>query len=146
MPTWVIQIVEEIVMREGKYLAEGKELQFVDQFSNENDLSADLHEGGIAGVAQNNDNQENENDDGDANMDVDTGDPTGTVLENSESHGNIAGVPPEENTVVPPWLDLLGNPVEPPGVAPPENEVDGDVSPPLLPSDYDSNNDSDDGD
>ena len=36
------------------------------------------------------------------------------------------------------------NPVEFPGVAPPENEVDENVVPPLFPSDYDSNNKSDD--
>ena len=35
-----------------------------------------------------------------------------------------------------------GNPVELPGVSPPENEVD-EVVPPLLPSDYDRDNDYD---
>ena len=35
------------------------------------------------------------------------------------------------------------NPLELPGIDPPENELDDDVVPPLLPSDYGSDNDSD---
>ena len=38
------------------------------------------------------------------------------------------------------------NPVELPGAAPPENKVDDDVVPPLLPSDYASRDKSDDED
>ena len=35
------------------------------------------------------------------------------------------------------------NPLELPGIDPPENELDDDVVPPLLPSDYGSDNYSD---
>ena len=50
MPTWFIQRVGALAMRDGRYLAGGDELLFVDRFANKNDFADALHEGGITGV------------------------------------------------------------------------------------------------
>ena len=42
-------------------LPDGNEPLFIDRFSNENDFSAALHEGGIKGVAQDSGEQEGDN-------------------------------------------------------------------------------------
>ena len=108
MPTWVIQRVEAIVICYGQDISNRYEPLFIELFFNENDFSAALHEGGITGVVQENNEKDNDNDDDGRNT--------------------------EEN------------PVELTGVAPPENEVDDDVVPPLLPIDYVINDESDDED
>ena len=105
MPTWVIQRVEAIVICYGQDISNRYEPLFIELFFNENDFSAALHEGGITGVVQENNEKDNDNDDDGRNT--------------------------EEN------------PVELTGVAPPENEVDDNFVPPLLPSEYDRNNESD---
>ena len=68
MLTWVIQRVEELVMRDGRDISDGNGPLFSDRFDNENDFSTALHEGDIEGVAQNNDDQDNDNGDDDGNM------------------------------------------------------------------------------
>ena len=50
MPTWFIQRVGALAMRDGRYLAGGDEPLFVDCFANKNDFADALHEGGITGV------------------------------------------------------------------------------------------------
>ena len=67
MPTWVIQHVEALAMRDGKYLADGDEPLFIDWFDNDNDFAAALHEGGFAGVAQEDDDQDDDNDNDNSN-------------------------------------------------------------------------------
>ena len=69
MPTWVIQHVEEISINGGQDIAKDNEQLFVDQFSKNNDFAAALHEGGIKGVAQDDDDQ---NDNDDSNTDEDS--------------------------------------------------------------------------
>ena len=55
-----MQRVDSLANHNGRYLSDGDELLSVDHFSNKNDFSAALHEGGTAGVAQNNDEQDND--------------------------------------------------------------------------------------
>ena len=62
IPTWVIQHVEARAMCDGWDLADGNEPMFIDHFTNKNDFSAALHEGGIAGVAQDGNHKDNDND------------------------------------------------------------------------------------
>ena len=62
-------------MHDKQYLDDVNELLFVDPFANENDFSANLHEGGIAGVAQENKDQDDDNNNDDANTDEDPGNP-----------------------------------------------------------------------
>ena len=57
MPTWVTQHVEAIAINGGRDIAKDDEPLFVDRFSNNNDFSVALHEGGIKGVAQDDDDQ-----------------------------------------------------------------------------------------
>ena len=114
-------------MRDEQDISNGDKPLFFDRFSRENDLVAALHEGGIAGVSQDADEQDNDNYNDDSNTNEDPDDPPGISLETAASCSEIARVPPE-------------NPVELPGVSPPGNEVDDDFVPPLLPSEYDSNN------
>ena len=64
MPTCVIQIIETLTMRDRRDLDNGDELLFVDRFANENDFAATLHEGGITGVAQENNKKGDDNDNG----------------------------------------------------------------------------------
>ena len=105
MPTWVIQRVEAIVICYGQDISNRYEPLFIELFFNENDFSAALHEGGITGVVQENNEKDNDNDDDGRNT--------------------------EEN------------PVELTGVAQLENEVDDNVVPPLLTSEYKNNYESD---
>ena len=69
MPKWVIQCVEALVVRDGWYLSDVDELLFLDRFANEHDFSAALHEGGISGVAQDDNKKYGDNDDDDSNTD-----------------------------------------------------------------------------
>ena len=55
-------------MSDGRYLADGDEPLFVDRFADENGFSAALYEGGVAGVLQDNNEQEDYNDDDNSNM------------------------------------------------------------------------------
>ena len=52
IPSWVIQLIEALDMRDRQDLAENYEPLFVERFSNKNYFDATLHKGGIAGVAQ----------------------------------------------------------------------------------------------
>ena len=97
MPTWVIQCVEAITVINGRDPADGNEPLFVDCFANDNYFSAKLHEGGTAGVAQDNDEQVNDNDNVDYNNDKETDDPTEIALEPAASCGEISGVPHQKN-------------------------------------------------
>ena len=56
-------------MRVRHDLADGYKPLFVDWFANKNDFVTSPHEGGIAGVAQDADDQDNDNGDDYANMD-----------------------------------------------------------------------------
>ena len=60
MPTWVIQRVEALAVSNGGDLDDGDGPLFVDRFSNKNDFTAALQEGGIAGVAQDNDGKDDD--------------------------------------------------------------------------------------
>ena len=55
--TWVIQHVEARDMYDGWDLADENEPMFIGFFTNKNDFAAALHEGGIAGVAQDDDDK-----------------------------------------------------------------------------------------
>ena len=54
MPTWVIQRVESLTMRDRQDLDGRNESLLVDRSANENYFSAVLHEGGITGLDQDN--------------------------------------------------------------------------------------------
>ena len=87
MPTWFIQRAKALVMRDRQDLDNGDELLFVYCFTNENDFAATLHEGGIKGVAQDNNDQDDDNDDGNSNMDEYPGNSPGIALGPSEARG-----------------------------------------------------------
>ena len=87
MPTWFIQPVETLSMYDGGGISDGNELLFVDQYSNENGFSATLHEGGIARLAQYDNDQDYNNDNYCSNMDEDTDDPSGISLEPAAARG-----------------------------------------------------------
>ena len=101
MPTWVIQCVDSLVMRDGWVIAEYYELLFVDRFTNENGFAAALHEGGITGVAQDDDDQDYDNDDDDRNTNEDPYNPTGIDLNPAEACSKISRVPPENPVEIP---------------------------------------------
>ena len=115
-------------------LSNDDEALCIDRFANKNNFSAALHDGGIAGVAQDGDDQNN--DDGNTYKDPDK--PPVISLDPAADWSKIAGVPRPEHPVEIPGVTFPENPVELPGVAPPENEVDDDIITPLLPSDYDT--------
>ena len=92
-------------------------------------FSIALHEGGITGVAQN-DDQDDGGYDGSTeeiresagpNMD-DSYEPPRISLDTVALRGEITGVPPPEHPVELPEVSPQENPVELPVVAPPENE------------------------
>ena len=87
MPTWVIQRVESLAMHDGQDLSGGDKPLFVDRFSNENDFASALHEGGITGVVQDNDEQDNDNDDGNINTDEYPDDPILIALDTTSACG-----------------------------------------------------------
>ena len=59
--TWAIQCVEVLEMSYGRDLADGDETLFVDQFSNRNYLDVAIHESGIIGVVQDENEQDDDN-------------------------------------------------------------------------------------
>ena len=71
IPTWVIQLVEALTACNGRDLADEYGPLFADHFDNENAFSAALHECGITGVAQYNDDQDDDDGDDDAKTDKD---------------------------------------------------------------------------
>ena len=81
----MIQYVGALNMKDRQDLSDGDEPLFVDRFPNENDFASALHEGGIAGVAQDNDEQDNDNGDENANMDEDPDDSPGIALDPAEA-------------------------------------------------------------
>ena len=95
MPTWVIQHVEARAMCDGWYLSDGKEPMLIDRFTNKNDFAAALHEGGIAGMVQVNNEQNDVNDNDNRITYEDPNKPPGIVLEPAAACGKIAGVPPQ---------------------------------------------------
>ena len=127
----------------GRDLAGGDKLLLVDRFTNENYFNAAMHEGGIAGVSQDDNVQYKDNYDDDANTGEDPDNPSGISLEAVAARGKIAVVSPPEIPVELPVVSPPESPVELPGLASPENELYDGVVPPLLPSEYDINNDSD---
>ena len=94
MPTWVIQHVAGRAMCDGWDLADGNEPMFIDRFTNKNNFSAALHEGGIAGVAQDDNDKDDDKDNDNSNMNKDPDDPTGIFIETAEVIREIAVVPP----------------------------------------------------
>ena len=108
IPTWDIQHIEALAVRDGWYISDGDELLFVDRFANTNDFSAALHKGDIEGVAQDDGDQDNDNNNGDINTYVDPDNPPRIALETAVACGKISGVPSTEN------------PVKLPGLAPPK--------------------------
>ena len=98
MPTWVIQCVEALAVWDRWNLVDGNKPLFVDHFSNKTDYAATLHEGDIAIVAQNFDEQYGD-DDNDCNTDEYPEDPPVIDLEPAAARGSIAGVPPPKHPV-----------------------------------------------
>ena len=94
-------------MRDGRDLADGNKPLFVHRFSNDNGFASALHDGGVVGVTQDNDEKYDGNYDDNSNTDEDPDDPPGLALDPTSDRGEISGVPPPEN------------PVELPGVEPP---------------------------
>ena len=68
-------------MKDRLDLAGGDEPLFVYRFANENDFSAALYEGGISGVAQEDNGKDNDNVNDNANTDEDPDKPPGISLE-----------------------------------------------------------------
>ena len=93
-------------------------------------FSGVLYEGGITGVEQDGDDDSDEYYDG--NTDEDPDKPPVIALDPTSARSKIAVVNPPEH------------PVELPGVAPPENEIDDNVVPPLFPNDHYRDNETDD--
>ena len=62
MPTWFIQRVEEFAINDGQDLSKGNEPLLIDNFANNNDFAATLHESGISGVVKDNNDQNNDDD------------------------------------------------------------------------------------
>ena len=62
MPKWVIRHIESLTTRDIRYLSNCNESLLVDHFSNKNYFSAALHEGGIAGVMQDDDDYNDNSD------------------------------------------------------------------------------------
>ena len=81
IPTWFTHHVEALDVRVGQDLANGNEPTFVNRFANNNDFAADPHEGGIAVVAQDDNEQDNNKDDGDSNTDEELDDPSEIALD-----------------------------------------------------------------
>ena len=94
-------------------------------------------------MVQYGDDQDNDNDDDNSNTNEYPDNPPGICLEPAAARGKCSGVTPLENPVELPGVAPPENTVELPGVTPPENEVYENVVPPLLTSDYDSDDDSD---
>ena len=94
-------------------------------------------------MAHDDNERDNNNYGNNSNTNEDPDYPPGMALEPVEYRGKFSGVT-LENPVELPEVAPPENPVNFPEVAPPENEVDENVVPPLLPSYYDSNNESDD--
>ena len=90
----MIQYVGALTMKDRGDLSGGDEPLFVDWFTNENDFASSLHEGGIAGVVQDDNEQDNDNVDDNANIDEDPYDSPGIALDPAEARGCITGVPP----------------------------------------------------
>ena len=141
-----MKCVEDLSMRDGWYLANGNKPLFVDRSAKNNDFSSALHEGGIAGVAQGEDEQDDNNDEENRKTNEDPDNPPIISLERTTSCGKILGVPSLENPVELSGVEPPENPVKLPGVDSPEKKVHDNVLTPLFPSEYDSNDESDDKD
>ena len=144
MPTWFIQRIEALAVREVWDISNGDELLFVNRFANKNDFDVDLHNGGISGVAQDDNEQNNDNYDNATSMNEDQDEPPEKYLDPAADNDDISGVTSQKHTVELPGVDSPEEPVELPGVAPPGNEVEDDVVTPIFPSDYRSDDESDD--
>ena len=95
IPTWVIQCVEALVMCDRWDLAGSNEPLFFDRFANQNYFSAALHEGGITGVAQDDNDKYDDNEDGDIKTNEDPYKTPVISLDTTLDHRKIAGVPPK---------------------------------------------------
>ena len=100
-------------MWDGWDISDGNELLFVERFANENYFAAALHEGGIAGVVQDDNDTDYEN----RNTNEDPDKPPGIVLDPASARGKIARFSPE-NPVELPVFSTSKNPVELLGLAP----------------------------
>ena len=96
IPNWVIQSVEVLAARDGKDLADGSELLFVDRFENGNYFAAALREGSITLVAK-------YDDDDDENTDASIGINAETPKPNPETNPN------DTETIVYPNTEDPGN-------------------------------------
>ena len=67
---------------------------FIERFTNKNDFSDALHEDGIAGVAQDDDNKGDDNDNENSNTNEDPDDPTGIFIETAAVLREITVAPP----------------------------------------------------
>ena len=125
MPTWVIQCVEALAVRDGRDISDGNEPLLVDHFSNENDFAADLHGGGIIGVAQDDYEKDGDKDNSDDKIDEYLDDTPGISLEPAAKFQKC----PHQNTQ---WNGLTRK----------QGRFRSCTS--LFPSDYDSDDESDD--
>ena len=76
MTTWVIQHGEALAARDGRYLADSHKPLFIARFANDDDFDDTLHEGGISGVTQDDeqlqeDDQEHDQDNDHDNFNTD---------------------------------------------------------------------------
>ena len=67
-------------MSDGWDIADGNEPMFIDRFTNKNDFSDALHEGGITGVAQDDNDKDNDNDNDNSNTNEDPDNPNGIFI------------------------------------------------------------------
>ena len=108
MPTWVIQRIKALAVPDEQDLDDIDEPLFIERFSKENYFDAALHEGGIAGVAQEKNEQDYDTYDEDSNMNEDTDNPFVISIEPAASRGKIELVYPPENPVELPRVELSG--------------------------------------
>ena len=95
MSTCVIQRIETLTMINEQDLADGYEPLFYGRFSYKKYFVAALHEGGITGVAQDNNEQDDNNDNDDANTYEDPDNLFVIALEPVTAHDEMTGVPPQ---------------------------------------------------
>ena len=150
MITWFTRRIEALAACGVRDLEDCNTPLWIDFLENKNDFAAALHEGSIAGVAQG-DQQDDDGSNGNTDKiqeSVDTNpedpyEPPGIALDPAAVHRKLSGVIPTVHPVELTGLAPLEKPAELPGVALTENEVDGNIMPTLLPSDYGRDNEPD---
>ena len=89
-----MQHIQALAMGDGRDLADSDELLLFDRFAKENDFSYALHEGGIAALVWDANEQDDDNNYGDINTNEDPDNPAWIALDPESARGEIAGAPP----------------------------------------------------